>query len=110
MVFTNPNDGQEDEFNRWYDDQHIGDVLRVPGVVGAQRFRLADPGTGELAGFQYLAIYKVETDDPQSVLADLTSRLGTEQMVATDAMDPAKASMSLFEAISDRTAAARGGQ
>jgi hypothetical protein len=105
LVFTNPNDGQDEAFNQWYDEQHVPDVLKVPGMVAAQRFKLADPGTGELAGFQYLAIYEVETDDPAKVLDDLTSRAGTDQMVMSDSMNPESAAMSLFKAIAPRATA-----
>jgi hypothetical protein len=42
VVFTNPTEGQEDEYNDWYDNTHLSDVLKVEGFVAAQRFKLAD--------------------------------------------------------------------
>ena len=39
IVLTNPVDGREDEYNDWYTNVHLDDVLKIPGVVGAQRFR-----------------------------------------------------------------------
>ena len=39
IVLTNPVDGREDEYNDWYTNVHLDDVLKVPGVVAAQRFR-----------------------------------------------------------------------
>ncbi len=42
LVLTNAVEGRDDEFNQWYDHQHIPDALDVPGYVAAQRFRLAD--------------------------------------------------------------------
>jgi hypothetical protein len=33
VVMTNPTAGKEDEFNEWYNKQHIPDVLNVPGLV-----------------------------------------------------------------------------
>ena len=30
VIFSRPTSGQEQEYNRWYTDQHLGDVLRVP--------------------------------------------------------------------------------
>ena len=30
VVMTNSGEGKDAEFNRWYDNQHIPDVLRVP--------------------------------------------------------------------------------
>ncbi len=38
LVFSNPVAGQNDRYNAWYDNIHLGDVLDVPGVVGAARY------------------------------------------------------------------------
>ena len=40
--FTNRVEGQDDAFNAWYSDVHLKDVLKVPGIVAAQRFKLSD--------------------------------------------------------------------
>lgn len=45
-----PGRGWEDEFNAWYDREHIPLRMAVPGFIGAQRYR--DTGTDG-----YLAIY-----------------------------------------------------
>src|SRR3954454_12484481 len=41
--------GPRETFDRWYDEEHIPQILSAPGVVGAQRFIIADtkplPGT-----------------------------------------------------------------
>ena len=29
IVFTQPTEGKEDEYNRWYDEVHLGDVLET---------------------------------------------------------------------------------
>src|SRR5215469_214807 len=48
LVLTNPVQGKEKEYNDWYTNQHIPDVVSVPGIVAAQRYKLADfqMGTG----------------------------------------------------------------
>jgi len=33
LVFSNPVDGQENAYTDWYKNTHLGDVLKVPGVV-----------------------------------------------------------------------------
>lgn len=81
VVMTNAVDGQDDTFNNWYDNVHLRDVVAIPGVVGAQRFRFADNGK-----WRYLALYDVE-GDVAPVLAELESRVGTDAMVMTDAMN-----------------------
>jgi len=40
VVMTNAVAGQEAEFNRWYDEEHLADVLKLPGMVSAQRFQV----------------------------------------------------------------------
>jgi hypothetical protein len=63
VVVSNPTPGHEDEYNRWYSEQHLADVLRVPGFVAAQRFKLTMDSANSLPG-PYLAIYEMESDDP----------------------------------------------
>ena len=38
FAFSNPVAGHEDEYNRWYDQQHAPDVVAIPGFVSAQSF------------------------------------------------------------------------
>jgi hypothetical protein len=78
VVLTNAAPGRDAEFNEWYDQRHLQDVLAVPGMVSAQRFHLK-PGMGHTA-WSYLAIYDVETDDPAKVLAELQARAGEMEM------------------------------
>lgn len=103
VVVTDALPGREEEFNAWYDRQHVADVLRVPGFVAAQRFKLAQPDSS-LPG-RYLALYEVETDNPQAALAELTKRAGTQQMIMSEAMDMSKVSATLFAAIGARRTA-----
>jgi hypothetical protein len=41
----------EDEFNRWYDEEHMPMLAQVPGVLRARRFR--DPRGNP----RYIAVY-----------------------------------------------------
>jgi hypothetical protein len=44
----------EDEFNRWYDEEHIPEKRATPGFRSARRFRSHDrPG-------RYLALYEID--------------------------------------------------
>src|SRR5689334_4600665 len=87
VVLTNAVEGQEDTFNEWYTNVHVGDVLKVPGIVSARRFKLSDTQReGTSPPWRYLALYEVETDDLNSVLAELKKRGGTSAMVVSDAM------------------------
>ncbi len=98
ITLSSPQAGRDEAYNRWYDHQHIGDVLRVPGVLSAKRFSLA-PGLG--AGrWRYMAVFDLASTDTARVLGDLQSRLGTDAMPMTDAIDPD--SVSLFFATPQR--------
>jgi hypothetical protein len=82
VVLTNAVEGHEAEFNDWYSNTHLADVVAIPGFVSADRF--------ELAEFQrtlpQLAIYEIETDDLKWVTEELGRRSGTPAMVISDAM------------------------
>src|SRR5690242_6674580 len=76
VVLTNPIDGQEDAYNDWYSNTHLADVLKIPGIIAAQRFKLSDVQRDAVLPFRYLALYEVETDDLSSTLAELKKRAG----------------------------------
>jgi hypothetical protein len=42
LVFADPADGKDAEFNAWYDQHHAPEVLRVTGFTSGQRLTLAD--------------------------------------------------------------------
>ena len=85
VVLTNAAKGRDDEFNKWYDGQHVGDVLRIPGFTACQRFRL-QPGSGQTA-WSYLALYDVETDDPAKTMEAMQAHAMSGQMPMSDAAD-----------------------
>ena len=67
LTMTEPPAAMEEEFNAWYDEEHMAERLAVPGFRSARRW-VADckPGEGK-----YLATY--ETDSP-GVLASKAYR------------------------------------
>ena len=54
MVYVDVPAEVEDEFNRWYNEEHIPERLAIPGVLNAARY-LARQG-----GPKYLACYELE--------------------------------------------------
>lgn len=52
---------KEKEFNDWYDNMHMPDMLEVPGMIKASRWMSADNKEGEIR--KYLALYELEADD-----------------------------------------------
>jgi hypothetical protein len=63
LTLTEPPAAMEEEFNAWYDDEHLAERLAIPGFRSALRWVAAvPPGTGK-----YLATYELDS------LAVLTS-------------------------------------
>ncbi len=87
FAFTNAKPGQDDAFNDWYTNTHLADVLKLPGVTSAQRFRLSDvqyrPGSGS---HQYMAVYEIDIDDIELTFAELRRVSGTAEMPLSPAM------------------------
>ena len=82
FVFSNPVAGQEDQYNKWYNEQHQLDVVAVPGFVSAQRFVMNDLPlyrTAELQLPKYLVVYKIVTDDLEAVFKEVSRRRQTNE-------------------------------
>jgi hypothetical protein len=52
---------REPEFNKWYDEVHIPDLLSTPGAIQASRYVNTDPEGNKRP--KYLAVIEIETDD-----------------------------------------------
>lgn len=106
VVMTNPTGDRDAEFNKWYDNQHIPDVLRVPGFVAAQRFKISDAQMGGAKSqWRYLALYELESNDPAASIKELQARVGTSAMVMSDAIDMSSIGAFMFTAIGERVTA-----
>ena len=57
LVFTDVDPKDEEEFNAWYDTEHLGDLLKLPGFLDAARY-VATKG-----GPKYLAVYELASAD-----------------------------------------------
>ena len=93
LVFTNAVDGRDDEFNQWYDEVHLVEVLALPEFVGATRHKLAEAQMFPDQSHGYLAIYEYK-GDAADALAALGAAAGTMNMSDTLAGD---AKLVLFE-------------
>jgi uncharacterized protein (TIGR02118 family) len=61
MVRANVAPEHEAAFNRWYDEEHVHDVSRLPGCVRAARYRVLDDLPGDTS-YRYLALYEFESE------------------------------------------------
>ncbi|NBB51166.1 hypothetical protein GVN24_23065 [Rhizobium sp. CRIBSB] len=92
VALSNAVEDRDEEFNHWYDKQHLPDVMSVPGFVSAER--LTCLGEGQ---HRYMAIYEIETDDIGSVLAEFGKRPGTDLMPLSDALDLSTAQIGFWQ-------------
>jgi hypothetical protein len=89
-VFSNPVAGHEDEYNKWYNQQHAQDVVSIPGFVSAQRFVKNDLPLYRMVDLQvpkYLIIYKIVTDKVDAVFDEVYRRLKTGETVLSPTYD-----------------------
>lgn len=97
IVFTNPVEGRDEAYNDWYSTVHIQDVLRIPGVIAAQRFK-------RRAGadrWGYVALYDLETDDPEALIPEIKRRTGEGVFNMSDAISFVDVYSGIFEPVTD---------
>jgi hypothetical protein len=109
MVFSTPSEGLDAEFNAFYDNQHVHDVLRVPGLVGCRRLKLADPSQGSAAPAPYVALYELDTEDAPGAIQEIRARLGTPQMPKGAFSDDSRRATWLYRIIFETPQAAGWG-
>ncbi len=97
IVQTSPVSGREDEFNDWYENVHIPQVLRVPGFRSGQRFQLVthDP----FAGPRFLAVYEIESDDIAETMQ--TIRMTAPARTKSGAIDTSASVVLMYEPIGE---------
>jgi hypothetical protein len=95
VVLSNPVEGEDDSFNKWYDDVHVPEVLDVPGVIAAQRYDLAEldiPDDEDLPAqlppptHRYLVIYELD-GPPQAVMEEFLNRVMTGKLSLGETLD-----------------------
>ncbi len=52
MVYTDVAPGHEEEFNRWYNEEHIPERLSIPGVLSAARYQAVQGSPKHLACYE----------------------------------------------------------
>jgi hypothetical protein len=80
--------GRLEEFERWYDNEHLRDVGAVRGVLSAKRYTLLSELDAQYEVAQprwnSLSIYELETDDPVQLAREIRALAGTAAMPMSD--------------------------
>jgi hypothetical protein len=82
-VETRPSSPDRDqEYNRWYDEVHLPELVALDGFVSARRLRPVE-GDGP-----YLALYEIEGDDLQAILNNMRANARRLHMSDALQLDP----------------------
>jgi hypothetical protein len=71
----------DDEFNRWYFEEHVAERLSCPGVLSARRFQVVE---GEP---RYLAIYELE--GPEALQTEQYLEMAHSPQIGDNVENPA---------------------
>ena len=108
LVFANPIPGKEAEFNDWYSNTHMGDLVQLDGWMGAQRFRIVTNVSPRpsAAGYAhgYLIIWDIEDSEAAAPLGRMTAAIagGKSRLGAAFNYTPGAGANGTFEAIGPR--------
>lgn len=86
LTFSEPVEGREEEYERWYEGQHLSDIRGVPGFTAARRFEVvpSDMSLGSPPPKAKVAVYEVEGD-----VESAAARLGEAMKSGEIALSPA---------------------
>jgi hypothetical protein len=98
LAVTNAVAGREAEFNKWYDEVHVKDLVAVPGIGAAQRYRVVAPNGMPAPPYEYLTIYRADVS-PDAIFANLAATRDTRAI--SDSLAPGGGLWG-FEAIGPR--------
>jgi hypothetical protein len=96
MVLSEPTEGNEAEYHRYYEDLHLDEVLATTGWNSAQRFKLVDQA-GADCPLPFLAFYTTDSDPEKSAIEVMNET--RTQRVQTDSLNRRTAGVWVFEEI-----------
>jgi hypothetical protein len=97
IVLSNPSPDSEQQYNDWYDHQHVPDVLRVPGFKAAQRLKLIghSPSNPELP--HYAVNFEFDSADLEATIAEVKRRLKSGVTRSSSSFDVASSINRYYE-------------
>ncbi len=96
IVLSHPAEGREAEYNDWYQNFHLAQVVNIRDIKSATRFRLARKLV-EGEAHPYAAIYEIETEDIDAVLDELRAAAGTERLSISGAINTDFTNATVYE-------------
>lgn len=98
LVFSDPVEGREDEFNKWYDEVHVPEIVAMPGLISAQRYTINDTefGASMRGKHRYMVMYEME-GDPAEVMGRISEAVQAGEIHMHDALDLSTVEMSFWD-------------
>lgn len=97
VAWSNPVEGKDEEYGEWYDGTHLPDMLEVPGVVTAQRFRLLRLARSKQFSQRYLSLYEFEAEDEESAKA-IINTINEQNLKLSDSLDISSVNLGVYQA------------
>jgi hypothetical protein len=70
LVYTDVDATHEEEFNAWYNTEHLGDLLKLPGFLDAARYVAVKGGPKYLAAYELASADALKTAEFQTYRAN----------------------------------------
>lgn len=105
VVLSNAVPGREDEYNEWYSNRHLDDVVAIPGFASAVRLKHLTPVSGVFE-LSYMALYDIDADEPAAALAALNESAAAGMFIS-EALDLSSLKCAVFEVCSNEITARR---
>ena len=79
LAFNGPTAGEGDEetYNRWYDEVHLPGFRKIDAVRSVKRFKVLNGKMPGMENWPYIAAYEIETDDLPATMARLGAELSS---------------------------------
>jgi hypothetical protein len=75
---------------------HIPEMLKVPGVLTAQRFRLLRLAPSKMFNRRYLCVYEIEAEDERSA-RNIINCLNAQNLPLSDELDVSSVAVGVYE-------------
>lgn len=88
LVLVQAQPGRKADLLRWYEQDHLRDILAVPGVLAGQvhDIEIVKSARDDIPQWDLMVQYVLEADDPNTVLAEITRRRQSGELVWTEAL------------------------
>lgn len=90
-----PVEGREQEFNDWYQNTHLPDVVAIAGFMRAQRYEVGAHISGT-EPLPYLTVYEIEAESAESARQALIDAAMAGKTPVSDVLDRSLMTTTIF--------------